>query len=247
MRLLQYRHIVVPGSPKQDPGSNLLKGIVNLEDSFSEHIFTCLNQADSPVSTISLNEQVRIAMRRVAHPLMVITALNEDRRLVGLLVSSFNTVTIEPEPIVSFNLKLPSSTYDAITLGDRFSVTALSTVQMAKKFLLGTRTQNGRKRPNSNLSKWRRVGLFHMQCEWIKEKSVHVGENIIMVGRVRSFLNNADMGLSRMPLNYAQGRYIQFYGKPSIQCIYCHSLSFCYVGKDERDIGCRFLSLPNND
>ena len=180
------------------------------------HLLTLPGQADPPNSKISLSEQVRVAMRRMAYPLVVITALNEDRKLVGLLASSFNTVTIAPEPIVSFNLKLPSSTFNAITTGNRFSVTALSTVQMARKFLLGTHTPEGRRRPRSNLSKWRRQGLFFMQCEWLKEKSVEVGDHMIMVGRVKSFLNNPEMGTSRMPLAYAQGRYIQFYGKSPI-------------------------------
>ena len=52
-----------------------------------------------------------------------------------------------------------------------------------------------------------------MHCEWIKEKSIQVGDHMIMVGRVTSFSNNNEMGVRRMPLSWADGRFIQYFGK----------------------------------
>jgi flavin reductase (DIM6/NTAB) family NADH-FMN oxidoreductase RutF len=58
-----------------------------------------------------------------------------------MTVSSFNTVTLCPEPIVSFNVKLPSETYNAIQSSCRFLVHLLApnraTAQLAQKFSRG--------------------------------------------------------------------------------------------------------------
>ncbi|KAL9055367.1 MAG: hypothetical protein Q9162_003564 [Coniocarpon cinnabarinum] len=75
-------------------------------------------------------------MRSIPHPVAVITASDfssssssndttadpsntnsnpsPEQRLRGMTISSFNTVTLSPKPFVSFNIRTPSSTYDAL-------------------------------------------------------------------------------------------------------------------------------------
>lgn len=77
-----------------------------------------------------LAEKMKCALRALSHPVVVVLA--GTRREVaphpqveerveqclqathGATISSFTTVTLHPEPIISFNLKLPSRTWDAI-------------------------------------------------------------------------------------------------------------------------------------
>lgn len=89
--------------------------------------------------------QVRKLMRLVPHPVAIITSTHPNSRagsaFRGMTVSSFNTVTLYPEPVVSFNVKIPSETYDAIHSSQRFLVHLLSsngaTANLAREFSRG--------------------------------------------------------------------------------------------------------------
>ncbi|KAF2815144.1 uncharacterized protein BDZ99DRAFT_435320, partial [Mytilinidion resinicola] len=64
--------------------------------------------------------RLRSLMRQVPHSVVVITANFWDAiqyKIIsqGMTVSSFNTVQMEPKPMISFNVRLPSKTYTAIT------------------------------------------------------------------------------------------------------------------------------------
>lgn len=74
-----------------------------------------------------LPTSMRRLMRIVPHPVTVITTTtkpiqeklgeNEDlpiQNFRGMTISSFNTVTLDPVPIITFNIRNPSSTLDAI-------------------------------------------------------------------------------------------------------------------------------------
>ncbi|MCJ1271356.1 hypothetical protein MMC22_011256 [Lobaria immixta] len=112
----------------------------------------------------------------------------------GLLVSSFNTVTINPTPFVSFNIKLPSRTHSAILASGSFTASGINSAALARKFLIPseqkkshfikaltfTTTEGGR---------WLNAGqggVWWMRCNWVREKSVQVGDHAIMVGEVVS-------------------------------------------------------------
>lgn len=70
---------------------------------------------DSLATDVPLGQQVRKIMRHVAHPVGIVTSLSTGRSVpVGATISSFNTVSLEPDTVVSIHLKLPSSTYEAI-------------------------------------------------------------------------------------------------------------------------------------
>ena len=112
--------------------------------------------ADETTSKISRAEQeqlknrsddIRQLMRLVAHPVAIVTSTNAsgdkrvDQRYRGATVSSFNTVTFTPEPIVSFNIKRQSATFEAIQSSGQFNVHLVAcntqTKNLADRFASG--------------------------------------------------------------------------------------------------------------
>ncbi|KAL1958204.1 hypothetical protein VTO42DRAFT_5060 [Malbranchea cinnamomea] len=95
--------------------------------------------------TYSIQEHVRHLMRRVPHPVAIITSTDPNAPVQtafrGMTVSSFNTVTLYPDPVVSFNAKVPSETYNAILSSSRFLVHLLApnptTARLAREFSKG--------------------------------------------------------------------------------------------------------------
>ncbi|CAK43927.1 hypothetical protein AnigIFM60653_000157 [Aspergillus niger] len=93
----------------------------------------------------SLSDQVRLLMRRVPYPVAIITATDPngpaDKAFRGMTVSSFNTVTLSPEPVISFNVRRPSETLSALQLSKRFLVHLLAprqaTATLARDFSKG--------------------------------------------------------------------------------------------------------------
>ncbi|KAI7651208.1 hypothetical protein KC318_g15880, partial [Hortaea werneckii] len=77
----------------------------------------------TPTQHQTLPEDMRAVLRPLTHPVVLITARDADHSDLdessfigcrGVTVSSFTAVTLFPQPIVSFNLKVPSRTWDAI-------------------------------------------------------------------------------------------------------------------------------------
>ncbi|KAI7581643.1 hypothetical protein KC343_g20372, partial [Hortaea werneckii] len=77
----------------------------------------------TPTQHQTLPEDMRAVLRPLTHPVVLITARDAAHSNVdqssfvgcrGVTVSSFTAVTLSPQPIVSFNLKVPSRTWDAI-------------------------------------------------------------------------------------------------------------------------------------
>ena len=144
-------------------------------------------------------------MRKIPHPLMVVTAESSHGKKSGLLISSFNTVTLTPEPIVSFNMKLPSSTYEAISSSNHFQVSAICDHLHASKFAVGQMNQNHEASRNTDPSAQHR--LFAFRCEWLREKSVEVGDHVIMVGRILEHISSHTEDQEGEALVYSEGRY----------------------------------------
>lgn len=84
-------------------------------------------------------------MRRVPYPVAIITATDPhdgtDKAFRGMTVSSFNTVTLSPEPVISFNVRRPSETLSALQASSRFLVHLLApgpvTAALARDFSKG--------------------------------------------------------------------------------------------------------------
>ena len=150
-------------------------------------------------------------MRRVPHPLMVITTTTNKGDSAGLLVSSFNTVTLRPKPLVSFNIRLPSSTYDAISSSGSFTATAIWSTETAdayiKRMHAGSLQYQGLDSQSQGPASVLSGGLFKFDCEWLREKSTEVGDHVIMVGRVLRHQSGPAMNESKSPLVYVNGRY----------------------------------------
>ncbi|OJJ49310.1 hypothetical protein ASPZODRAFT_129748 [Penicilliopsis zonata CBS 506.65] len=88
-------------------------------------------------------------MRHVPHPVAIITSTDprngSDSPARGMTVSSFNTVSLSPSPIISFNVRRPSETLAALLLSDRFLVHLLApnlrTAALARAFSRGNNTR----------------------------------------------------------------------------------------------------------
>ena len=89
-------------------------------------------------------------MRRVPYPVSIITATDPSstnnnnipsHSFRGMTVSSFNTVTLTPEPVISFNVKRPSETLTALRSSRRFLAHLLApnkaTATLARDFSRG--------------------------------------------------------------------------------------------------------------
>ncbi|KIW10325.1 hypothetical protein PV08_11287 [Exophiala spinifera] len=191
----------------------------------------------------SLSHQVRELMRLVGHPVTVITATDTSlspkghpKSWRGATVSSFNTVTLEPEPIVSFNIKKNSSTFQAIEHSGHFAAHFMSglqplSVKMATRFSRGNHTSpfhdaDGRVdelfiKRNARTLTGRPPVLhhdsnivpLHLSCEYMPSKLVHIADHVVVFGRVTWVYHATDVAeLVRSKgrtsiLSYANGGY----------------------------------------
>lgn len=179
-------------------------------------------------------------MRRVPHPVVVITSnippYTPFDSYRGMTVSSFNTVTLTPAPIVSFNVKQPSSTYDAIKASGRFAVHVIhgsnAGAQFAHRFSAG----HGKEAfQEAELARDKAEALFSIEpplvpalgtppiirsenvmfvlnCTLLRE-SVTVGDHVVVLGKVISHSHGLDTrfkGAWTLGLLYVN----RFYRKP---------------------------------
>lgn len=143
-------------------------------------------------------------MRLVPHHLTAIVSIDPSSPLPsGLLVSSFNTVTLSPIPMVSFNIKLPSSTYTAIRASRSFTASAINSAPTARMLVDG--------RPDHVVATSGRLkmgagGVWWMRCTWVPEKSMEVGDHMIVVGEVMETGKYGEGGEGRVVV-YLNGGY----------------------------------------
>ncbi|KAL8695005.1 MAG: hypothetical protein Q9218_000477 [Villophora microphyllina] len=141
-----------------------------------------------------LSDQVRTLMRELSHPLTVIVAQSKDcPRPATLLVSSFNCVTLDPVPHVSFNVKVPSSTYDEINKSTTFTASAITNIQLARHLVmdktdpryidvLRTHVHND----GAGKLVQEKGGIWWMRCQLLEDKCVDVGDHVVVIGKVMS-------------------------------------------------------------
>ena len=156
----------------------------------------------------TLEEEVRRAMRTVPHALAVITSKTPLGVTKGLVVSSFNTVTMHPKPYVTFNIKLPSSTYDAIARSRRFTITSIWSAATAKAFANPKfSAENPLPLEDSDPRSLHSGGLFSLDCKWIRVRSVKISDHVIMLGRVDEYHPGRPQNIAKPPLVYVKGDY----------------------------------------
>lgn len=150
-------------------------------------------------------------MRSTPHPLTTIVSQSPgtpDGRPRGLLVSSFNTITLDPIPYVSFNIKRPSSTYDAIHSSGLFTASGVSNAIVAHAFVKGNGSTNGWERMVGKDGKLKKDvgGTWWMSCRLVEEKTLEVADHVVVVGEVLDAGTYGD-GEAEMGLAYAEGTY----------------------------------------
>lgn len=156
----------------------------------------------------TLKEEVRRAMRTVPQALAVVTSKTPLGNTKGLVVSSFNTVTMHPKPYVAFNIKLPSSTYDAIARSRRFTITSIWSAATAKAFANPKfSTENPVPLEDSDPRSLHSGGLFSLDCKWIRDRSVKISDHVIMLGRVDKYHPGRPQHIAKPPLLYVKGDY----------------------------------------
>ena len=134
-------------------------------------------------------------MRLIPHGLVIVFA-SEHHNLqttfpwqgnMGMLVSSFNSVAVDPTPFVSFNVKVPSQTFDEIRRTSFFTVVAVSNAKVADAFTGHSKdrqiifdnlmSSKGPEAASQGLIWW-------MGCQLVHNKCITVGDHVIVVGQV---------------------------------------------------------------
>jgi flavin reductase (DIM6/NTAB) family NADH-FMN oxidoreductase RutF len=147
----------------------------------------------------------RAALGRFATGVTIVTAAKEDHSHIGLTVSSFNSVSLDP-PLVVWSLSRGSSSLAAIEACDRYVIQVLGFDQMslANKFARGTPAErfagtpmttapNGAPRIDLNCAAW---------FECFNRSRYDEGDHVIFVGQVEH-CNYSDA----LPLVYHAGGY----------------------------------------
>lgn len=171
-------------------------------------------------------------MRLVPQPIAIITSTDISTGTPiyrGATISSFTTVTIEPIPIVSLNIKRPSATFDAIESSGLFHVHLLNasptSTKLATAFTKGSSESpfqmetslfkihsklNGvESRTPPEISS--PAIAFCIPCRYYREKTVELGDHVVLFGSVHSaFRLISPEALAGKPcLVYANGSYNQ--------------------------------------
>ncbi|OQU94002.1 Flavin reductase like domain-containing protein [Cladophialophora immunda] len=188
---------------------------------------------------IPLRERVKGLMRHVPHPVAVITSTDtsvnangDPSAWRGATVSSFNTVTLDPTPIVSFNIKQLSSTYEAIRASGLFNVHLFLCDHMgqkiAEKFARGNASSPFHRRDGTlaSFARWRSdtapalrpnsppiiqyFPKFQIKCRFLSEKAVEIGDHMVVFGEVEHVYDRLEgVDGSDICLYYVNGRYAQ--------------------------------------
>lgn len=74
-----------------------------------------------------LPEQFRTVMRLLTHPVVVCTATDPATATPrAMTMSSFTSLALRPTPVVSFNIAVPSRTFDAVAASRAFNIHVLA-------------------------------------------------------------------------------------------------------------------------
>lgn len=197
------------------------------EESVNEDEISTAGFSLEGMHTNALRDGVRHVMRHVPSSVVVITAAaREDGQPIplGSAISSFNTVTLDP-PTVSFNIRYPSRTLDAIRAAHGlFRVHFLEGQKrggrIAEVFTLANTTENfkiRRQEVRVHLPPRRDISnatdsmapqiqdtavVAAMECEMTQEMTV--ADHIILVARINSLEKNPEL---ESTILYHDGKY----------------------------------------
>lgn len=182
-----------------------------------------------------LVQSVRHVMRVLTHPAVVILAKTPSDRSKGLpdpyalshgvTVSSLTSVTLQPRPIVMFNIKLPSRSWDAIYAAGAMRIHILAANEtgvaiadafarpgkmspfkvLEKRSKLTVRLENGRAPAISHPT----AVLSRMNADLLPEKCTVVGDHVIAVAEIKhvSEVDSKILAMRDAGLAYADQKY----------------------------------------
>lgn len=181
-----------------------------------------------------LAQDVRSSLRSLTHPVVLITSyvndakkqLSPDESARGVTVSSFNTVTLDTQPIVSFNIRVPSRTWDAISHSGKLSVHLLeASSRGAAVAHVFTKPYD---RPEMGFEELRKMGLqvqidssgqapivsdeqgavlARFEADLLPEKCMTVGDHVVVLAEVKNVASEVHGGGDTDGLAYARRGY----------------------------------------
>ena len=138
---------------------------------------------------------VRLAMRDFPQPLVVVSAYptNPSHAPQGMLVSSFRTIALDPTPYVSFTIRLPSRTLDAITAAKGvFHVSAINDITVAdwwskRAASFQDDSPESREVMEQQLGAHLRDGRrWLMVCRLLEDRCIDLDQHLLVVAEVQS-------------------------------------------------------------
>lgn len=186
-----------------------------------------------------ISTHVRHAMRRIPHPVVVITSAAPtqpedapETAFRAMTVSSFNTVTLDPTPLVSFNVRVPSATHSAMTVSGFFlaHLLAANETGAAIAHTLAKGGQSQGQAFQSLVERGDAVQIFSglktagapllagsgvlqvLRCRTLEGKDVEIGDHRVVVAEVVSVMSKPSSGGSAasdqaMGLSYCDRGY----------------------------------------
>jgi flavin reductase (DIM6/NTAB) family NADH-FMN oxidoreductase RutF len=202
------------------------------------------SQSSDPISSQTspaiLKHEYKATMRSVPSSVAVlITSLPSTQStrsnidsLRGMTVSSLSSITLEPEPVVSFSIRGPSRTLDCITAGQPFTVNFLNAhARGASLADLFSRPHDDPSQPFRTIQGSDLARVYESShpngpaigggqiparftCELLPGKSLEIGDHTVVFARVVSIWRAPDMRgpKARTFLGYAQAAYRQLHG-----------------------------------
>ena len=234
--LLESGPCALPGtSARLDLSCNLTAPLIPLCPKSSRSYSTLSSNGPS------IPDQARHLMRSVPHPVAIVTSsgsssststakrkasvTDDDRQLRGATISSFNTVSLSPTAVISFNVTSFSSTFEAIKQSGQFVVSLLAATpeatELASQFAGVVSHESGRKGPDigslpavagtddgdhSNIA----VALFAFTCRYLPDKTVAINDHVVVFGEVERLWTPPEQSIddsSKDALIYADGMY----------------------------------------
>lgn len=134
----------------------------------------------------------------------VVTALAPDGQWIGLTVSSFNTVSLDP-PLILWSLSTGSPNLDAFRTATRYAVNVLAAAQqeLSDRFSVRSEDRFAGVPVREGLGGVPLIAGCCAVFECVNEQRYPGGDHLIFVGRVERFAQ----GEARSPLIFHGGRY----------------------------------------
>ncbi len=148
----------------------------------------------------------RNALGQFATGVTVVTSVGLDGTPIGLTISSFNSVSLDP-PLILWSLSLNSPNLEAFRSARYYAVNVLSATQIDISYRFASRVEN-RFSGLSQRSGLGGVPLIDGCCAWFECKAeAHYpgGDHVILVGRVERFSE----GQAESPLIFHKAQYRQ--------------------------------------